>query len=260
MRLKKVSLYAILCFFCFIGTGNSKIVYNSSAKQTDYLKKNNDNDQEVDPVPSYPIADPSMALDRFGLWETDVDTMYMYYALSKNAVDYDAVLKRISENYGQLQDEFEKRDAQSQVKTQIDEAIKAAKQNRYFYFNRKLSMNPYDFDKKGFNIWGDSRSVRRVKDNKNLHFHRLVYPGLSTGENGYYGIKLTNYSDYDFIRVVDENTARKIESLRISGKYNMVFYCFARGTDDQFSKGTTLYAQIIKMIIIDDDGNEVFSK
>ena len=169
----------------------------------------------------------------------DNDVMFTYYALSSLPVDYDKLLTAYSQDYRNTSDEFKKQDMQKALKPKVDQEIANAKGTNYIQMKwSQFRLDKYDFQAKGF------PQQNLTKD-------------VNFGWGWDYRVEYTNGDDYKLFKVEDEAKARQIEEMRSKGQVlDLMIYAFAQDAelDKHYVK-----AQILKVVLLDKNGNELLS-
>lgn len=164
-----------------------------------------------------PSGDANQPLTSYRTLQSGNDLMFLYYGLSNMPVDYDKVAQSYSQDYRGTQDSFKKQDLLTSLKPHIDAEIQSAKNSRYVMMSVSgVSLNAYDFSKKGFavNNFGQAGQTQFFFDNST------------------YQAEYTNGPNFAFLPVSDETAARQIENMRSQFKpLTLRVYAYAQDGD-----------------------------
>lgn len=187
-----------------------------------------------------PKADPSTPDNQYRKI-TDPSQLLAYStALSPLPVDYTKIAAAISQEYRQTPDGFKKHDIEIALKPKIDAMLADAKTNRYFRFDVRAQLDSYDFSSKAFGTQISNDTVYS-----------------STNYNQREEVEFSNGDNFKKLVVADEGVARKIEELRSQSQLNnfeLQICAFAQEAD---LNGGRLKAQIVKVRLVDQQGNLV---
>lgn len=171
------------------------------------------------PLPS--TADKSLPLEKYVLLDgTDKnrDFAYLYYALGGKPDTPDEDLKVLSSEYFNERDVFKKKEIAERERPRIEQEKERHRASmRYFAIKLEsfgiASLRPYDFEKKGFVLPGTACSQSSIRMDSGVV------------------LVLRPAEPHCFLRVADDDQARKLEALRAKvGAYvEVTFYGYAEG-------------------------------
>lgn len=189
---------------------------------------------------SMPKADKGTPPENYITLESGNQLMFSYLALAGMPVDYAEVARQFSQDYARASDEFRKNDLLTALKPRIDAEVQKAGGQRYFRITIDNPVGKYDFEKKGFPLDG---SIWETGS------YRYFY------DNPYYKLGFTNGEAIRYLTGLPEDAARKIEAMRSAYKpMKLVVYCFAQDAD---TSNKTVKAEIVKVVLTDQNGNEL---
>lgn len=184
-------------------------------------------------------GDPSVSLEQYTSMSSGNQLMFSYLAVAGLPIDYDKVAGVLSQKYRYENDEFKKRDMLTALKPQIDTEVSRAKEQRYYRMEigDQTGLGKYDFSTQSFEI-----SCVPTDGG-----YRYFMDGAQE-----YHLSFSNGQSYRQIKIVDENLAREIESLR--SKYNTLSIEAYFFVNDSKIGQTEAIAQIMKLRISDRRG------
>lgn len=193
--------------------------------------------------PAIPLADRSTPLTSYRELDGGRRLIFAFLAVSPLPLDYQKVATLTSTEYATERDEFRKRDLMQALKPQIDAEIEQAKANKYYFLTIGGGLDKYDFESKSF------RHREFIDPTSKIYFQ---------GATSDYRLGFVNSEQFRQVVVVNEATARQIETLRATGDANAMatrVYFFASAVE---LDGTVVKAEIVKIQLIDRQNNIVF--
>ncbi len=189
-----------------------------------------------------PQADASTPLASYYPLNSGNDLMFMYYAMSGIPPEIDKIAEKYSSEYRQSSDAFRKQDLLTALKPRIEGELATGKTRHYFSYDIEQSLKHYDFAKKQFPL------------SSGLRPDALWY----MNDNSDYKLDFTNAGSFQQINVADETKARAIEKM-VGGYQSFVLRLYAFAQDVDINK-THLKAQIVKVSLLDKQGNELVAQ
>lgn len=185
-----------------------------------------------------PTADKSVPLSAYQELDSGRELMFAFHSLDTMPVDYEKIGYTIKPELSYTLDAFSKRDMLEALKPGIDMEIAKVKGTRYYFMVVGDSLEPYDFDIKGFRLpaFQSATSYRYFRD---LPGYRLTFP---------------NAVAFSRLPVPIEAEAKQIESLRTSSHadtMSMKIYFFLT---DTVLGDTVVNAELTKVQLLDSKG------
>jgi len=188
------------------------------------VKRNPATPTATTPPPASPpssTADKSLPLEKYVLLDgsdKNRDFAYLYYALGGKPDSPDEDLKVLSSEYFNERDVFKKKEIADRERPRIEQEKERHRASmRYFAVKLPsfgiLSLQPYDFEKKGFVLPSTTCSQSSIR--------------MASGVV----LALRPLEPHCFLRVADDDEARKLEALRAStdAYVEVTFYGYVEG-------------------------------
>jgi len=187
-------------------------------------------------------ADAGTPVENYFPLKSGNELMFMYYALSGLPPDMEKIAAKYSSEYRQSSDAFRKQDLLVALKPRIENELEMAKTRRYFVYEIDQNLQHYDFDKKQFPL----------QNGLQADSYWYMY------DNSDYKLEFTNVEPFQRLNVADEAKARSIEKM-VSGykQFTLRIYAFAQDVDINSSQ---LKAQVVKVVLLDKQGNELVTQ
>lgn len=187
-------------------------------------------------------ADLKVPLESYFPLKSGNELMFMYYALSGIPPEMDKIASKYSSEYRSSSDAFRKQDLMAALKPRIENELEVAKSRRYFVYEIDQNLQHYDFEKKQFPL----------KNGLQEDSYWYMF------DNSDYKVEFTGVAPFQRLDVQDETKARAIEKL-VSGyqQFTLRIYAFAQDVDVNRSH---LMAQVVKVVLLDRQGNELVTQ
>ena len=182
-------------------------------------------------------GNPATPLENYQRIKSGRQIRFAYLAVSPNPLNYEKVAETVSDDYAHERDEFKKRDLLNALKPQIDNEREKARQTKYYLLTASPQLESYNFDGKYFKLRGLSEDGE--------HYFN---------DTSQYRIKFSNTNDFSHLKIADEDKARRIEAARTgSGNYRMSLEVYVFAGDTVLGR-PIVNAQIMKVRLLDKDG------
>lgn len=172
---------------------------------------------ETAKVNALPKPDLGKPLSEYQELKGGQQLMFMYVAASRMPPDFEKMAETYSREYRETSDTFRQHDLMTAIKPQLEQGIAQATAAPYAWVSlENTSLQPYDFERKGFAVDEFSGSTVR-------YFN----------DASYYRYSWVNKDQLLFAPVADENVARELESMRTkwNNKPQLKVYFFAQSAD-----------------------------
>jgi hypothetical protein len=237
--------FMIISIAMSLGCGTKKI-----AKEASESGKSAQQDTNKMAETKLPVGDKYHSFNEYRMLSSGNQIMFLYYGFLNSPPPYEKIAEEYSEEYKKANDAFKKQDIINALKKQIDQEIAASKNSPYVYTQFRVTLHPYDMDKKGFGIIDlEDQIITLAKG------HTMKSPNSEISrkfsDNYSYRFTYTNTNEYAFWRIEDQEKARKIESLRSNNdEMKMKIYSYA-----QVAEQNVVKMQILKIQFYDSKGN-----
>jgi hypothetical protein len=208
-------------------------------------------------LPTISMADLSKPTSAYREMKNSADTIYAYYAIFPTDVNYGRIAEAISKKYRGEQDGFKKQDIVETLKADMDAGLKKARDNKYYFLNfpaGRMNVEAYNFEKKAF--FNPGLGINQ-DPYRSYSVPTFALPDSDGGGRNGAELRFSNVKQFSNVKIEDQQVARKMESLRNSGKLSMNVYFYA---NDIRVDIPSLIAQITKVEYVDPAGDVVFTQ
>lgn len=217
--------------------------------------------KKSDRLPNISKPDLSTPSSAYREMKYAADSLYAYYAIYPKETNFGEIVIALSKKYGTEVDGFKKQDIVASLKDEMEDGLKKAKDNKYYFMNVKatqMDIQPYNFEKKSlFNPGlGINLDTYRSYAVPTFSFPNVYGDGNSVGA----AVRFSNVKQFADVKVEDQEVARKMEGLRGAGKLGMNVYFYANDLLADRDDYQELIPQITKVEYLDPAGNVLFTQ
>ncbi len=196
------------------------------------------------------------------------DTIFAYYAIYPKEANFGNIARTLSKKYSDETDGFKKQDIVTGLKGEMEEGLKKAKENKYYFMNFPtrlmytgglMDIRAYDFQKKSFTnpqLGICQGSFCSTGDPRFSFPNRDGHSDYGAGG----AMQFSNRQQFADVKVEDQEVARKMEGLRGAKKLGMIVYFYANDIVPDRDDYQELRPQITKVEYVDPAGNVVFTQ